>query len=93
MFYLPNATILQRHGLSTNIKWGESLRWSFHPNSAWNIEETTINENMHPVLLFDENIFENPPKKIKEAKENRQPDGPIELTCTKMFPKRLIKVF
>ena len=49
--------------------------------------------NSITVLLFHENIFENPPKKIKEAKENRQPDGPIELTCTKMFPKRLIKVF
>jgi len=32
-------------------------------------------------------------KKIKEAKEKRQSNGPIELTCTKMFPKRLIKVF
>ena len=93
MFYLPNATILLRHGLSTKIKWDASSRWSFHPNSTRGSEETTINGNMHPVLLFDENIFENPPKKIKEAKENRQPDGPIELTCTKMFPKRLIKVF
>ena len=47
----------------------------------------------HFKIIFIENIFENPPKKIKEAKETRQPDGPIELTCTKMFPKRLIKVF
>ena len=92
MFYLPNATILLRHGLSTDIKWGASSRWSFHPNFTWGSEET-INGNTHPISLFDENIFENPSKKIKEAKENRQPDGPIELTCTKMFPKRLIKVF
>ena len=44
-------------------------------------------------MIFVKNIFENLTKKIKEAKETRQPDGPIELTCTKMFPKRLIKVF
>ena len=60
---------------------------------SWESIETATIGKTYPTLLFHENISDNPKKKIKEAKENRQPDGPIELTCTKMFPKRLIKVF
>ena len=71
------------------LNWGSM----YYLRNAIILQSHGLSSKHHNFLQYFFYIFENPSKKIKEAKENRQSDGPIELTCTKMFPKRLIKVF